>query len=419
MSRRLTLVCLSLVLAAAPAAAQLADLYVRGFVSQGYLNSSHNNYLVPNSRDGSSEFHEAAVSLQAHPEERLRVGLQFLARDFGDVGNNDVLIDWAYADYQWQDYMGVRLGKFKTTQGLYGQGRDVDMLRPTVLLPQAVYNEDHRDFILGVEGLGFYGNVPLGEGGGLDYEIYGGTLNVPDPDAGFWYNILAQAGEEAARLSPLDSPTARIRFDGVAENDVHFDWLYGGSLRWNTPLEGLTLGVSGITGRFDMHSRLVYSVEDPAANPSYYAINNLVDFQGDLGRSVVFSAEWSRDDVTLAAELAQEEVNGLVGEGYYLQASAHASERTTVTAYYSRYVRDKSDPSGHNFERYGYPDYVAWQNDVCAAVRHDATEHLVLKGEYHVVDGLGLLSPALNDLGDPDAYKRWWSFMAFKATVHF
>ena len=54
MSRRLTLVCLSLVLAAAPAAAQLADLYVRGFVSQGYLNSSHNNYLVPNSRDGSS-----------------------------------------------------------------------------------------------------------------------------------------------------------------------------------------------------------------------------------------------------------------------------------------------------------------------------------------------------------------------------
>ena len=48
------------------------------------------NYLVDDSRDGSAEFHEAAVSIQARPEEKLRVGLQFLARDFGEVGNNNV-----------------------------------------------------------------------------------------------------------------------------------------------------------------------------------------------------------------------------------------------------------------------------------------------------------------------------------------
>lgn len=419
MKRRLGPCCLALLIAAGPAVAQLGDLYVRGFVSQGYLNSSHNNYLVSDSRDGSAEFHEAAVSLQAFPEERLRVGLQFLARDFGEVGNNDVLIDWAYADYQWQDYLGVRLGKFKTTQGLYGQGRDVDMLRPTVLLPQAVYNEDHRDFILGVEGLGFYGNVPLGEAGGLDYEIYGGTLNVPDPDAGFWHNIFAQAGEEAARLAELESPTARVRFDGVVAPDVRFDWLYGGSLRWNCPVSGLSLGVSGLTGRFDMTSRLQYSILDESVLPYPVVLNNFMEYRGDLGRSVVFSAEWSRDDVTLAAELAQEQVNGQISEGYYLQASIHARERTTLTAYYSRYVRDKNDASGNGAIAFGYPDYVAWQNDICAAVRHDATEHLVLKAEYHVIDGMGLLTPALNELDDPDAYKRWWSFMAAKATIHF
>lgn len=419
MKRRLPACCLAVLLLAVPAAAQIGDLYVRGFVSQGYLNSSHNNYLVRNSRDGTSEFHEAAVSLQAFPEERLRVGLQFLARDFGEVGNNDVLIDWAYADYQWQDYLGVRLGKFKTTQGLYGQGRDIDFLRPTVLLPQAVYNEDHRDFILGVEGVGFYGNVPLGEAGGLDYEVYGGTLNVPDPGTGFWYNILDQAGEESARQAELASPGTQVRFDGVVEPAVHFDWLYGGSLRWNCPVSGLTLGVSGLTGRFDMSSRLQYSIRDEAIAPYVIAVTNHLDFRGDLGRSVIFSAEWSRDDVTLSAELAQEQVNGLVGEGYYFQGSLHASERTTLTAYYSRYVRDKSDPSGRGATAQGYPDYVAWQNDVCVALRRDATEHLVLKGEFHVVDGMGLLTPALNELDDPDGYKRWWSFMAAKATIHF
>ncbi len=83
-------VILSLLLLAAPASAQIEDLYIRGFVSQGWLNSRDVNYLVDDSRDGSAEFHEAAVSIQARPEEKLRVGLQFLARDFGEVGNNNV-----------------------------------------------------------------------------------------------------------------------------------------------------------------------------------------------------------------------------------------------------------------------------------------------------------------------------------------
>ncbi len=88
------------------------------------------------------------------------MGIQFFARDFGDQGNNDVIIDWAFADYTWRDYLGFRFGKFKTVQGLYGQGRDIDILRPTVLLPQSVYNENMRDFIVGVEGAGLYGNIP-------------------------------------------------------------------------------------------------------------------------------------------------------------------------------------------------------------------------------------------------------------------
>ena len=84
--------------AALPAAAQVEDLYVRGFVSQGWLNTRDVNYLVDDSRDGTAEFHEAAVSILARPEEKLRVGLQFMARDFGEVGNNQVVIDSLITD---------------------------------------------------------------------------------------------------------------------------------------------------------------------------------------------------------------------------------------------------------------------------------------------------------------------------------
>ena len=403
------------------AVAQLNDLYIRGFVSQGYLNTSHNNYLVEQSKNGSTEYNEAAISLQAFPEERLRVGIQLFARDFGDVGNNYVVVDWAYADYQWRDYLGVRFGKFKTTQGLYGQGRDIDMLRPTVLLPQAVYIEDHRDFILGAEGLGIYGNLPMGDVGGFDYEIYGGTLNVPDSESGFWHDIFAQAGEETARESRNEEglPYSDIEFLGLSEPKVRFDWVYGGSLRWNCPVSGFTFGVSALTARFDMSARMQYSalIDDELERPIF--IDSRMDYAGDIGRAMVLSAQWSGDKVTLISELSQEKVNDALSEGYYVQGTFRTSPKLTLTSYYSRFVRNKNDDGGALMIAQGFPDFVAWQNDVCVALRYDYLEHLILKFEYHSIDGMGLLSPVMNDLDDDDAYQRWWSFMAAKATVHF
>ncbi len=412
---------ITLLVLAGTAVAQLDDLYIRGFVSQGYINTSHNNYLVEQSKNGSTEFNEAAISLQAFPEERLRVGIQLFSRDFGDVGNNNVVVDWAFADYQWQDYLGVRFGKFKTTQGLYGQGRDIDMLRPTVLLPQAVYIEDHRDFILGTEGLGIYGNIPLGEVGGFDYEVYGGTLNVPDSESGFWHDIFVQTGERLAREFQADdsSPYSDIDFLGVSEPRVRFDWVYGGSLRWNCPMSGFTFGVSALTARFDMNSRMQFSalIENEIDRPIF--LERELEFSGDIGRAMVLSAQWSGDRVTLTTELSQEQVNNELSEGYYIQGTFQTSPKLTLTSYYSRYVRNKNDDGGDLMVAQGFPDFTAWQNDVCVALRYDYLEHLILKFEYHSIDGMGLLSPVMNDLDDDDAYQRWWSFMAAKATVHF
>ena len=68
------------------AAAQSGDLFFSGFVSQGYLNSTGNDFLIEDSHKGSAEFSEAALVTYANPADRLRVGLQLFARDFGQVG---------------------------------------------------------------------------------------------------------------------------------------------------------------------------------------------------------------------------------------------------------------------------------------------------------------------------------------------
>jgi len=136
----------------APAGEIGENLFLNGFVSQGYLNTSENNYLVPRSVNGTAAFTEAAITLSARPMDRLRVGIQFLGRNFGDAGNDQVVIDWAYGDYRWKDQLGFLAGKVKLPFGLYNEGRDVDMLRTSIFLPQSVYNEKQRDFILAYEG---------------------------------------------------------------------------------------------------------------------------------------------------------------------------------------------------------------------------------------------------------------------------
>ncbi len=403
----------AVLLIALPAAAQTEDLYIRGFISQGWLNSRDVNYLVDDSRDGSAEFHEAAVSILARPEEKLRVGLQFMARDFGDVGNNNVVIDWAYADYHWRDYLGLRAGKFKTLQGLYGQGRDVDMLRPTIMLPQSVYNEEHRDFIMGMEGAGFYGNLALDDGGNLDYELYAGTLNVPDPEHGFWTEIWEMTGKLTV-LNPM--PGAEYTFLGVDDSEVKFDWMWGGGVQWHSPVDGIRLGATYMQAKFDMSARLQFQ---EIVDGRIYHLDVPQVYSGDLDRMMTLSSEYVRGWLTLTLEYSQVRLNDSTSEGWYGQLSWQAARKLALTGYYSEYFDDREDKDGSTLTDQGLRDFFGWQKDHCFAVRYDVSDHWLLKFEHHLVDGTGLTSLAKNDLDDPIAMRRWWQYTAAKATFYF
>ena len=129
--------------------------------------------LLGEATNGTSAFTEAAITVTAQPMDRLRVGIQFLGRSFGSSGGDQVVIDWAYGDYRWKDQLGFRAGKVKLPFGLYNEGRDVDMLRTCIFLPQSIYNERMRDFILAYEGAGAYGNFP--QPGQLEHDRFQGA----------------------------------------------------------------------------------------------------------------------------------------------------------------------------------------------------------------------------------------------------
>ncbi|HLP48957.1 MAG TPA: hypothetical protein VK469_23655, partial [Candidatus Kapabacteria bacterium] len=127
-----------------------------GYLSQGFLLSTRNNFIL-DSKKGTFHFNELGLNFTTQLTDRIHIGIQFSARDFGDKGNDKVVIDWAFADYNWRNWLGLRLGKIKIQYGFYNKTRDIDMLRTFILLPQSIYPEIYRDTATSMKGIGLYG----------------------------------------------------------------------------------------------------------------------------------------------------------------------------------------------------------------------------------------------------------------------
>jgi hypothetical protein len=125
-------------------AQDITGIAVHGFVSQGFLFSSTNNYLSLKSSDGSLQWTDAVVDISDPIAEKLRVGLQLRMYQLGQFGGSNVQVDWASGDYRINDHFGIRAGKVKTIWGLFNDSQDVDPAFLWVLLPQGSYSIDHK-----------------------------------------------------------------------------------------------------------------------------------------------------------------------------------------------------------------------------------------------------------------------------------
>ena len=206
--------------------AGMEDIDIHGFLSQGYLKTTEYNYLIHNSKDGSFEFNEAAINFSTSLTDNLRCGLQLFSRDFGDQGNNEVKLDWAFLDYNLREEFGIRAGKIKRPMGFYNQGRDVDMGRTSIFLPQCIYNESLREQQVSIQGVSLYGNISLNAAGSVEYDLFYGTINMKND-----FPVVVNVYTKLSGSIPSGVKTT-------------YDFARGGVLRWNTPLDELRFGYS-------------------------------------------------------------------------------------------------------------------------------------------------------------------------------
>ncbi|MFW5859771.1 MAG: hypothetical protein ACOCYP_07060 [Planctomycetota bacterium] len=396
--RFLVLVLAGLGLNAGLDAYELQELSINGFVSQGYLHSTGNNYFG-DTRDGSFEFNEIGLALQAELTDDLRVGLQLFSHDLGELGNNEVVIDWAYADYRHADSLGLRLGRAKIPLGLYNESRDIDIARPQIFLPEAVYLNRWRDSITAYDGAQAYGHVMLDAAGELAYQAYLGTLAL-EPDG-----AVALTMEEEMGLLP-----ERLEVEAV----------YGLALAWSPPMGGLRLSTTWMriatldaTGAAPDGARFAYTVDDLDA--------------------VFFGAEYTWGPWTFAAEYmrwgfdAVLDLHSPLGTarhyeaidraGWYVSAAYECCDQLTLFAVYDELYRDIHDRDGNEVDpARGWEGHQMYHKEVYAGVRYDINDHWVVKGEVHAVHGSAVVYELENDRQTPD---EDWYFFALKTTVVF
>lgn len=176
MTRHLTAALLLLAAGAARGAA-LGDgvLTVNGFGGWAYGRTSANDYLH-GARDGRWDNASFALNVIAQPDERLQVAAQaFFAPPERGASQAHAMLDWAFASWRFSDAFTVRAGKVRQPFGLYGEIRDVGILRPFYSLPQGIYGDA---CFLGeaFDGAGATGEVALRAGWRLGYDVYGGQL---------------------------------------------------------------------------------------------------------------------------------------------------------------------------------------------------------------------------------------------------
>jgi hypothetical protein len=371
-----------------------APVEIHGFVSQGLIKSTKNNYLAESKR-GSVEFAEVGINFTKSLTDELRVGFQLFSRDLGPLGNYTPQFDWFYLDYRFRDWFGIRAGRTKIPFGLYNEANDIDAARIPILLPQSVYPVDHRDYLFAQTGGEVYGDIRLGGAGSLEYRLYGGTLFLP----------------------PASGPAP-----GITVSHTSVPYVVGGRAMWSTPLDGLVAGGSAQALRVDGDYNFAPELSAPLQAVGYLPMG----FDGSMAvkfrvKLYVASLEYTQRDLTLSAEYSRW-VGGfeseapllfptqVINERAYAMASYRVTPWFTPGLYYSLYYPnvDKRDAK---------EDY---QHDAALTLRYDVTPNWLVKVEGHFMHGTAALdNKELNEGKEQKDLVKNWTLLLLKTTAYF
>lgn len=362
---------------------------MHGFVSQGIVSSSHNNFYGDSSNNVSFDFREIGINASYRPRPDLQFSTQLIHLDAGEVNESGLLLDYALVDYTISStedrQVGVRFGRVKNPFGLYTTTRDVAFTRPSIVLPQSIYFDKARSLALSSDGVGVYANQES-DYGAINLDVVVGNANVDRGSEATFIRRDAPGDMESIRPSRL------MRVMYITPND---------RLRIAFTAANLDLKYNATANEFDPNLAVHL---DPK----------------------IISAQYSNEKWELTAEYSQmkSSITSLapsfnnVIEGYYVQGSYQLTPSLQTVLRYDASFNNKNDHSGKKLSaETGLPAHVFFAKDWTLGLRYDVTPTFMVRGEWHHIDGTGWLSAL--DNANPLAMERRWDLLMLMGSWRF
>lgn len=362
---------------------------VHGFLSQGYIKTNTNNFFGHSSNMGSLDFREIGINGSWRPLQKLQLALQVVSREAGPTDDGHLRIDFGLLSYTAlsteENVWGIRLGRVINPYGLYNDTRDMPFTRPSILLPQSVYFDINRQLALSSDGLQIFGENHS-DIGDFFLQVNGGWSRTTDPD--FKRNVAnGLPGNMVGQLSWM----ARLMYE--------YD---GGRVR---------LGVTGAQANAGFQPNSKRNVT--GAQPGNFTLQPLLLSAQYNAESWSLTSEWGLREVTVPGFGFYPPVTR-TGEAFYVQGTYRFLPTLEGFVRYDVLYWDMGDRSGKKFAAMlGNPNYAPSQfaKDIATGLRWDVTPSIMLRAEYHYVNGTGWLS-TLDNHPITEANQHWQMFAA-------
>lgn len=381
------------------------DFQIHGFASQAYITTSDNNVFGNSDKGGSFGFTEAGLNASVRPLPRLQISAQVLSRRAGEGNTGMPRLDYAILDYRLYSHeanqFGIRVGRIKNPFGFYNETRDVAHTRPGILLPQSIYFDRTRNLGLSSDSVQLYGETAVGNIGTFSSQV------------GLTFPIVSDKDTELALAA------------GLRPGHLTREVSYIGRGIFETNDKRIRLGVSGIW-------------LNTAYDPQFHNPKEVVDPGGLQFTPVYFSAQYNAERWSITSEYALRHfkydntfgpsmlLNGanFFGESYYIQGDYRFTSKWEGFVRYDALFTDRSDRDGKDFagallaERgIVTPAHSRFAKDITVGLRWNVNQQLMLRAEYHHVNGTGWLSR----LDNPSANntEQHWDLFAIQAAYRF
>lgn len=372
----------------------LKQLQVHGFISQGYIKTTKNNFFGHSNNAGSLDFREIGLTASLRPLPGLQFSGQLLHRRAGEGSEGGIHIDFGFLDYNFVNTplmeFGVRLGRMKNPFGFYNDTRDVPFTRPSVLLPQSIYFDRTRNLALASDGAQLYGESRTN-----------------------WGNVTVQLGAAFPQVGDQDTETSIFGHMLTVQGDLKSRLSYIGRILYELPdgrlrlaLSSAQLNVGYDPGRSDIFESGSFRFSPLILSAQYNAEHWSVTSE--------YALRYSRRHGFGNPRLDQ----SVTGESFYLQGIYRFLPGWEAVLRYDLLFASRKDRNGKKFAAASsHPAHSQYAKDLTVGLRWNVTPAIMLSTEYHRVNGTAWLSPLDNP--DVDSTEKNWNLFAAQISYRF